>query len=126
MSTKRRLASAVTVLAFLLLGLAGAAYAHFKVAKTEPGDGVVVDRPVRELRVWFSQEPDAALSKLELVGPNGALQVQGLHTMGEKDLMGSVVGTMPDGEYTVKWQAAGDDGHVLKGEWKFIVKRASG
>jgi methionine-rich copper-binding protein CopC len=123
MSPKNRLASAL--FALLLLGLATAAYAHFKVSKTEPADGAVVDRPVRDLRIWFSQEPDVALSKLELAGPSGALQVQNVHTMGEKDLMGTVVGTMPDGEYTAKWQAAGDDGHVLKGEWKFTVKRAS-
>jgi methionine-rich copper-binding protein CopC len=123
MSTMRRLTLALSLL--LLLGLAGAAYAHFKVSKTEPADGAVVDRPVRDLRVWFSQEPDVALSQLELVGPSGALEVQGVHTMGEKDLMGSVVGAMPDGEYTVKWRAAGDDGHVLDGEWKFTVKRAS-
>lgn len=122
MSTKRL---TIFALSLLLLGFAAAAYAHFKVAKTEPADGAVVDRPVRDLRVWFSQEPDVALSKLELHGPSGEMQVQGVHTMGEKDLMGSVVGTMPDGEYTAKWQAAGDDGHVLKGEWKFTVKRAA-
>lgn len=123
MSRRPRLLAVLTTL--LLLGLAAAAYAHFKVAKTEPADGAVVDRPVRDLRVWFTQQPDVALSKLELTGPSGALQVQGVHSMGEKDLMGSVVGTMPDGQYTAKWKAAGDDGHVLEGEWKFSVKRAS-
>lgn len=123
MRTQHRLTAALSL--SLLLGLAAAAYAHFKVAKTEPADGATVDRPVRDLRVWFSQEPDVALSKLELEGPAGALQVQNVHTMGEKDLMGTVVGAMPDGAYTAKWQAAGDDGHVMKGEWKFTVERAS-
>jgi methionine-rich copper-binding protein CopC len=123
MSTRRRFVIALA--AVLLLGLAAAAYAHFKVTKTEPADGAVVDRPVRDLRVWFTQEPDVALSKLELAGPGGALEVQRVHSMGEKDLMGTVVGAMPDGEYTAKWKAAGDDGHVLEGTWKFTVKRAS-
>ena len=112
---------------FLVLLVAGAlataAFAHFKVAKTLPEDGATVDKPVRTLRVWFSQEPDLPLSKLELEGPNGALNVTGLHSMGEKDLMARVAGAMPDGEYTAKWTAAGDDGHVLNGSWTFTVKR---
>lgn len=108
------------------VALATAAYAHLKVLKTLPEAGAVVDRPVRELRAWFNQEPDLALSKLELEGPNGALEVSALHTMGEKDLMAQVAGTMPDGAYTARWQTAGDDGHVQKGEWAFTVKRGGG
>ena len=41
--------------------------------------------------------------------------------MGEKDLMARVSGRMPDGAYTARWQTAGDDGHVLKGEWTFTI-----
>jgi copper resistance protein C len=111
-------------LAAILFLFAGAALAHLEVVGSEPADGATLDRPVRSLRVFFNQEPDLALSKLELEGPEGAaVEVQGLHTMGQKDLMATVSGRMPDGEYTVKWQTAGDDGHVQKGEIKFTMKR---
>ncbi len=116
-----------TVVAFgavaLLLALATAAFAHLKVSNTSPEDGAELTGPVRTLRVWFNQEPDLPLSKLELTGPNGPLSVEGLHTMGEKDLMARVSGRMPDGSYTAKWQTAGDDGHVLTGEWTFTIDR---
>ena len=116
-----------TVVAFgavaLLLALATAAFAHLKASKTSPEDGATLSGPVRTLRVWFNQEPDLPLSKLELTGPNGPLSVEGLHTMGEKDLMARVSGRMPDGSYTAKWQTAGDDGHVLTGEWTFTIDR---
>lgn len=108
----------------LLLVLATAAFAHLKVSNTSPEDGATLSGPVRTLRVWFNQEPDLPLSKLELTGPNGPLSVEGLHTMGEKDLMARVAGRMPDGSYTAKWQTAGDDGHVLTGEWTFTIDRA--
>lgn len=108
----------------LLFLVAGVASAHLKVEKSNPADGSTVDRPVRSIRVFFTQEPDVALSKLELEGPEGAqIEVKGMHTMGEKDLMATVSGRMPDGEYTIKWQTAGDDGHVLDGEIKFTLKR---
>ncbi len=107
----------------LLLLLATAAFAHLKVSNTSPEDGAKLSAPVRTLRVWFNQEPDLPLSKLELTGPNGPLNVEGLHTMGEKDLMARVSGRMPDGAYSAKWQTAGDDGHVLTGEWTFTIDR---
>ncbi len=107
----------------LLLLLATAAFAHLKVSNTSPEDGAKLSGPVRTLRVWFNQEPDLPLSKLELTGPTGPLSVEGLHTMGEKDLMARVSGRMPDGAYSAKWQTAGDDGHVLTGEWTFTIDR---
>jgi len=108
----------------LALCLAAALFAHLKVTGTSPENGETVNGPVRTLRVWFNQEPDVPLSKLELEGPAGPMNVEGLHTMGEKDLMARVTGRMPDGAYTARWQTAGDDGHVLKGEWTFTVDRA--
>ena len=109
--------------AVLALTLAAAAFAHLKALKTSPEDGAALSGPVRTLRVFFNQEPDLPLSKLELEGPRGPLSVEGLHTMGEKDLMARVSGRMPDGAYTARWQTAGDDGHVLKGEWAFTIAR---
>ena len=119
-----RTASAL-VAAALFLVLATAAFAHLKAVNTSPEDGATLSGPVRTLRVWFNQEPDLPLSKLELEGPQGEMKLEGLHTMGEKDLMVRVTGRMPDGSYTARWQTAGDDGHVLKGEWKFTVDRTS-
>ena len=109
--------------AALALMLAVAAFAHLKASKTSPEDGTIVNGPVRTIRVWFNQEPDVPLSKLELAGPQGPMSIEGLHTMGEKDLMARVTGRMPDGSYTARWQTAGDDGHVLTGEWTFTVDR---
>ena len=109
--------------ALLAVLLATAAYAHLKASKTSPEDGATLSGPVRTLRVWFNQEPDVPLSKLELEGPAGPMNVEGLHTMGEKDLMARVSGRMPDGAYTARWQTAGDDGHVLTGEWSFTIDR---
>ncbi len=106
-----------------LAALAAAAFAHLAVEGTSPEDGATLEGPVRTLRVWFNQAPDVPLSSLELEGPTGAMSVEGLHTMGEKDLMARVSGRMPDGTYTARWRTAGDDGHILHGQWTFTIKR---
>ena len=104
---------------------AAAALAHILVKETVPADGEALSSPPRNLRVFFNRPPDVSKSELSLTGPAGEMGVEGLHTMGENDLMARVVGKMPDGEYTASWKAAGDDGHERKGTWTFTLKRGS-
>ena len=80
-------------------------------------------RPPQHLRVFFDVEPDPSKSSLKLAGPEGELEIEGLHTMGERDLMGRIVGRVGDGEYTASWTATGIDGSTSEGQWKFTVKR---
>jgi len=107
----------------LALVLAAAVFGHILVEKTDPADGASLTATPRTLRVWFNRPPDVAESELELIGPEGELRLEGLHSMGENDLMVRVVGRVPDGEYTAKWKSQGDDGHSREGEWKFSFKR---
>ena len=118
-----RRASSLILLSLLTAALLAA---EIEVVDTAPRDGSVSERPVRSLRVWFSEAPDVASSKLELTGPEGPLEVVGLHSMGEKDLMARVSGRMPDGEYTARWETKTADDQVKTGEWKFTVKRGGG
>jgi len=69
--------------------------------------------------------PAAAAPQL-LARPEGELKLEGLHTMGEHDLMVRIVGRVADGEYTASWKATGVDGSASEGQWKFVVKRAAG
>lgn len=91
--------------------------------QTEPADGARLTRPARSLRVWFDRPPVVAESELSLVGPRGELQVEGLHTMGEDDLMARVVGAMPDGTYEASYSVTFADGDSLSGSWSFEIKR---
>lgn len=107
----------------LLMLMATAACAQMVAEKTEPKNEATVDRPVRSLRVWFDHPPDVEKSKLTLVGPDGDLEVVGIHTMGDDDLMARVTGAMPDGEYTATWESTGDDGQPSTGSWTFTIQR---
>ena len=93
-------------------------------AKTTPSNGAELTAPARSLRVWLDHTPVVEKSSLSLEGPNGSLEVQGLHTMGADDLMARVVGPMPNGEYTAKWTSEDADGKTSTGTWTFTIQRA--
>lgn len=111
--------SAVLVAATLGVAL----HAHAKLTKTEPADGSSVSTVPANLQLTFNEALDVKVSKVELVGPSGKVALGPLHAMKGTSIMAAVTGTMSDGAYTVNWQTAGDDGHVLKGKFGFTLKQ---
>lgn len=91
---------------------------------TEPAAWAQLTKPARTLRIWLDSPPVVAKSSLSLEGPAGPMTVQGLHSMGENDLMARVVGAMPNGEYTVTWTTENAAGDQQTGTWSFSVQRA--
>lgn len=117
------LTRALKVLLLVLLLSPVALVAQIEAEKTEPAQDETVSRPPRHLRVWFTQAPDVDSSELELEGPQGKLELEGMHTMGVNDLMVRIVGRVPDGEYKARWKVPDKDGEMVEGEWSFTVKR---
>lgn len=113
---------AATAMMAALLGLSVTLSAHMKLDKAQPAADSSVTA-LKTITISFSEAPDLKVSKVELVGPAGPMKLTGLHVMA-KSLMATVDGTAPVGAYKVSWQAAGDDGHVQKGEYSFTVKAA--
>jgi methionine-rich copper-binding protein CopC len=103
--------------------------AHMKFAKSAPAADSTIAAPPSGIQVWFTQKPDVKVSKIELTGPAGPVKLDTLHAMKDNSLMAAVADKMSeklsDGAYTVAWQAAGDDGHIQKGGFKFTLKRAA-
>jgi methionine-rich copper-binding protein CopC len=57
-------------------------------------------------------------------GPSGPVTLTGFHVMAsDKSIMALVGQPLPNGRYTVRWQSAGDDGHVQKGQFAFTVRQ---
>lgn len=97
--------------------------ADLSAERVEPEAGSTQAQPPRHLRIWFDQAPDPEKAELHLEGPGGELTLEGLHTMGDNDLMVRIVGRVPDGEYTATWKLTDPDGETHQGEWAFTVKR---
>jgi methionine-rich copper-binding protein CopC len=113
------------LLSVVLVAASGVALlAHMKATRTEPASNATVTAAPARIQVWFTQAPDIKVSRLELSGPAGPVKLTGFSATSEKSIVAAVEGTLADGRYVARWQSAGDDGHVQKGEFAFSVKHA--
>jgi len=126
MKIVERLLSHRSLLSVILLTVAFSVLtqAHARLEKTVPVDKAALTAPPTSLQLFFSEKPDATVSRIELKGPSGMVKLGPAHIMGGKTLMAPIAGPIEDGSYTVNWQTSGDDGHVQKGEFTFTLKHA--
>jgi methionine-rich copper-binding protein CopC len=99
-------------------------HAHMKASKFEPSANSTVTTSPAQVQVWFTQAPDPKVSRLEVAGVSGAVKLSGFEVKPDRSIAAKIDDSLADGRYTVKWQAAGDDGHVQRGEFAFTVRLA--
>ena len=101
-----------------------AASAHPKlVSSTPPANGTVAMAPAL-ISATFNEPLTLALSKLTLFDASArAVPLDSLTAAAadSKTLVAKTTTKLAVGRYTVKWQAAGADGHPMKGEFTFVV-----
>lgn len=111
------------VMVVTALALTSAVFAHMKLARTLPAADSTVTAAPTQVQAWFTQAPDPKVSRLSLEGPSGTVKLGAVRAAEDKSLAAPIEGALPDGTYTVSWQAAGDDGHIQKGTFKFTVRQ---
>jgi len=105
------------------------AAAHPRLVRSQPTAGSHVQTVPRELSVTFNEELSTALSWLKLF--DARQQLMALDSLravpGDAGtLTARILGPLSPGEYTVKWQAGGADGHPMRGEYTFVVDAGTG
>lgn len=111
----------------LLLALAlpfRTAAAHPRLVRAVPAAESHVQAMPHALSLTFNEDLTIALSRLTLLDPAGqpvALDTVRFAPDDNKTLTAKILGTMPAGRYTVKWQAAGADGHPMRGQYTFVL-----
>lgn len=123
MSIKRQ-AGLIACLLALTAGPALGAL-HLRLTKSAPSADAVIQQSPDVIQLWFSQNTELSVSNVGLEGPNGSVDlgdVQG--TDDPTSFMATVPSSLGKGEYQVSWRTAGDDGHVLRGEYSFSVSVA--
>lgn len=100
------------------------AAAHPRLVRAVPAAESHVQTMPRALSLTFNEDLTIALSRLTLLDPAGqpvALDSVRFAPEDSKTLTAKILGTMPAGRYTVKWQAAGADGHPMRGQYTFVL-----
>ncbi|MFJ9322308.1 copper resistance CopC/CopD family protein [Streptomyces globisporus] len=120
------LAALVSLVFGLLLAGAGPASAHAALTGSDPADGAVVDSAPQEVTLSFSEAIAVGDDSIRVLDPSG----KRADTEAEpKDLSeGSTVrygvalhSGLPDGTYTVAWQAISADSHPISGAFTFSI-----
>ena len=114
----------VLLAACLIAVHSGRAEAHPALRRSVPGASDTLATSPADLRLSFSKPIELRFTKVELIGGAGELGSLGALSI-VPDSLGTVIapvsGVLPAGRYTVRWQTAGDDGHIVRGEFAFVV-----
>ncbi len=116
-------------LLFLLALPFSTARAHPRLMSAIPAAESRVRTLPRALTLSFSEPLAVALSRVALF--DETLRKVELDTLraganDTKTLTATIIGTLSAGRYTVKWQAAGADGHPVRGEYTFLIDLGGG
>ena len=119
--------SGVMLFAAAMLAPSSRASAHPKLLSATPSvNGHVASAPAT-LSLTFNETITAALSSVTVLdAAQHAVTLEKVQSDAKDPatLVAKVTGTMLPGRYTVRWQAAGKDGHPMKGEFTFVVDAA--
>jgi methionine-rich copper-binding protein CopC len=112
-----------TLATMLLTAVVAADGRHFSVVKSTPGKDQKLETAPARLQLWFSQAPAAAVSEIKLKRGEADVELGKTVILAtDKSMYADPVKPLQNGAYALAWRAAGDDGHVLSGEIKFVVE----
>ncbi|MHC3817496.1 copper resistance CopC/CopD family protein [Streptomyces sp. DT9] len=129
---RRPLAAAGTLAALLgvvfglLLAVAGPASAHAALTGSDPQDGAVIATAPKQVTLTFSEQVAVGKGSIRILDPNGKradteAAPLDLHS-GSTVKYGVALHTgLPDGTYTVAWQAVSADSHPVSGAFTFSI-----
>jgi len=113
-----------TLIAFVTFAFNAALPVHLHLVKSVPAADSLAAAPVREVRLTFSERPELGFSRVRLLRADSTEIVLGRIAVAADDSMTIVVpvtGRLSAGAHRVRWQTAGRDGHVLRGEFVFTA-----
>jgi methionine-rich copper-binding protein CopC len=115
----RKVVAAMALTAIAVL--AGFASIHMRLVKSFPAEDQVLTETPDHIRLWFSQNPELALSRVRLTGSGDEIFELGKAqaTDAAKSFMVPITDTLPQGSYTITWQTASPDGHNVRGNYAF-------
>ncbi|MFB8139236.1 copper resistance CopC/CopD family protein [Streptomyces parvus] len=110
----------------LLLAGAGPASAHAALTGSDPSDGAVVDTAPKQVTLSFSEAIAVGDDSIRVLDPSGKradtdAEPRDLSEGGTVRYGVSLHSGLPDGTYTVAWQAISADSHPISGAFTFSI-----
>jgi methionine-rich copper-binding protein CopC len=118
--------SIVPLICAALLFSQTSAWATTFLDHAEPAVGGMVDVPPKEIKIWFTQELEPALSQIQLFDRHNKPVTQNHATVDPTDssLLSLSVPALAPGKYRVNWKVTSIDTHMTVGTFFFIVRKS--
>lgn len=130
--------SAVLVVGLLVIGVSAtaaspvvaiatdsSAVVHLALEKSSPAEGAELREPPAEIRLWFTERPEASVSRISLEGPDGRVELGEVQAVdGDNAIVAEVLTALAPATYEVAWLTASGDGHPIRGTFEFSVVTA--
>lgn len=121
----RRVIGAIAIVAAvaIVLGTPALVWAHARLTRSDPAAKATLSVAPTRIRLWFSEAPEIAMSRVTLTDSSGTPIPLGKVERGaEKLLIETSIGrALAAGRYTVTWHVAAADGHPSNGSFTFTV-----
>jgi methionine-rich copper-binding protein CopC len=98
---------------------------HLQLSRSVPGADSILAAAPTHVVLWFTQEPNVALSAITVKRADGtAVRLGAVATCptDKQVIHAKVEEELPSGRYRVEWRTAGSDGHVVRGELAFRIR----
>ncbi|WP_446039371.1 copper resistance CopC/CopD family protein [Streptomyces sp. SID1121] len=121
----RLLLVATVLLGTVLTVLSGTASAHAALTGSTPEDGAVVATAPKDVTLTFSEQVALSDSSIRVLDPsNKRVDTQKIRNLSSGKTVSYAVDLhagLPDGTYTVAWQAVSADSHPVSGAFTFSI-----
>lgn len=124
----RRVSTTMALVVTALLALPGVLLAHARLTKSAPAAGAKLVTSPTSIRLWFSEAPEVAFTKVTLFGPDSTEVALGPVQREPNEPLSVAVPiatVLAPGQYTVVWRTAASDGHPSHGRFGFVVLPSS-
>jgi methionine-rich copper-binding protein CopC len=114
-----------TVVLIAVLGATGVAGAHAFLDHAAPAVGAQVGSAPTEVKIWFTEEVEEALSSVQVLDAAGnVIDKKDCHRdpKDKKLLIVSLPDKLPEGTYKIVWKVVSTDTHMTNGDFKFTYK----
>jgi methionine-rich copper-binding protein CopC len=117
--------AALSATAVVMLG--AGANLHTHLVKAEPGVDSTITKAPQQVRLWFNERPEVALSSATLMKEDHSpvAVVKMAATDDTLSVAGPVKVSLEPGRYMVMWKTGSRDGHPVRGTYYFTYDPSS-
>jgi copper resistance protein C len=112
---------AVILLLACSMPLPSPAGAHAIVIAAVPVPGAVLQAATLPVRLRFNSRLDLARSRLTLIRPDASTKTLPLDASAGPDMLVTEATGLVPGQYRLRWQVLGVDGHITRGDIPFKI-----